>query len=107
MNSLGHGPSNLVLDAPSISLDAPSISLDAPPLSLDALGLALDDLVLALVFLVRLCLALFHHPLPLEKDLSSNPMLFLQLGGWLWLDGVHHLLLLEKIYPQIYRLDLE
>jgi len=26
-------------------------------------------------------LALFHHPLPLEKDLSSNPKLFLQLGG--------------------------
>ena len=41
---------------------------------------------------------LFHHPLPLENDLSSNPMLFLQLGGWLWLDGVHHLLLLESHY---------
>ena len=38
-----------------------SHGLDASSIGLDALGLALDAYVLALVFLVRLCLALFHH----------------------------------------------
>jgi len=33
-------------------------------------------------------LGLFHHPLPLEKDLSSNPMLLLyhhyvEVCGWM------------------------
>jgi len=69
--------------------------------------LVLDALVVALHARLVLdallgCWGLFHHPLPLVKGfvLKSNASSSTRR------DGVHHLLLLEKIYPQIYRFDL-
>jgi len=38
----------------------------------------------------------------LKSKASSSSL----VGGCMWLDGVHHLLLLEKIYPQIHRVYL-
>jgi len=46
------------------------------------------------------CQGLFHHPLPLEKGfvLESKASSSSLIGGCMWLDSVHHLLLLERIY---------
>ena len=67
-----------LLDAPYVA--SPHHELDAPILSLDTHHMVLDDLVLGLGFHGEVSLVLFHHPLPLEKDLSSNPMLLLPRG---------------------------